>query len=233
MGPGLSPAGALPLSPSHSLPLELSQAGWAARLLPCGGNKPLPQPYNPYPSPTTPTPHPPPGLLGAAPASRLPSLQLPRCLPILPLPSRSLLPLPVPSVLPNRGSGADFCGCSSASSLLPGLLLSSLPRAAAAARHRGAAPGGAVSTGLRLRSPEGLFAFLSFIYLYYYRGFLLLLLLLPPPPALPVSFSRGCGARPRRWRLGVRGGRGGDEATVEALKASGWAPGAFLPPPGC
>lgn len=56
MGPGLSPAGALPLSPSHSLPLELSQAGWAARLLPSGGNKTLPQPYNPYPSPTTPIP---------------------------------------------------------------------------------------------------------------------------------------------------------------------------------
>lgn len=187
MGPGLSPTAALPLSPSHSLPLELSQAGWAARLLLSGGNKPQSQPHNPYPSPTTPTPHPPPGLLGAAPASRLPSLQPPRCLPILPLPSRSLLPLPVPSVLPNRGSGADFCGCSSASSLLPGLLLSSLPRAAAA-RHRGAAPGGAVSTGLRLRSPEGLFAFLSFIYLYYYRGFLLLLL--PPLPPFPCPSAR-------------------------------------------
>lgn len=170
MGPGLSPAGAFLLSPSHSLPLELSLAGWTARLLLSGGKKPLSQPHNPYPNPTTPTPHPPPRLLGAAPASRLPSLQPPH-------PSLSRL---VPSSLSRcprcsriGETGADFCGCSSASSLLPGLRRSSLPRAAAAARHRGAAPGGAVSTGLRLRSPEGLFAFLTFIYLYYYRGFLL------------------------------------------------------------
>lgn len=61
-----------------------------------------------------------------------------------------------------------------------------------------------MSTGLRLCSPEGLFAFLSFIYLYYYRGFLLF----PTPPSRPSRVLQP-GLRSPASALEA-GGEGGD-----------------------
>lgn len=100
MGPGLSPAGAFLLSPSHSLPLELSLAGWTARLLLSGGKKPLSQLHSPYPSPTTPIPalQPLPHiLLLAFSGLLLPPGSPPSSLPILPSPVS--FPPPSPGAL--------------------------------------------------------------------------------------------------------------------------------------